>query len=153
MGYNNFEEDLKAGQAIEERVISHMLHLNPDMVFYGFSGTKGYDAHFSVNNIYYKLEIKSDYHTVDTGNIVIEHESRGKPSGITTTQANLWAYAVITKRGLDIYLIPTQVIKGWIEKQLFEREFSGGDVRSNTRLYLFKADKVLKNIKKLEETL
>lgn len=153
MGHYNFKEDLKVAQAVEERVITHLLSLNDNMVFHGFSNNKGYDAHFTVDGIYYKLEIKSDYFANDTGNIVIEHSSRGKDSGIATTQANIWAYVIINKRGLDIYLIPTQIIKKWIEDEQFEREFAGGDVGSNTRLYLFKRDKVLKNIKKLEETL
>ena len=151
MGHYEFHEDLKEAQGIEERVIAHLLSIVPKMQFHGFSGTKGYDAHFTLNNMYYKLEIKSDYSAIDTGNIVIEYASRGKDSGIITTQANLWAYAVITEVGLDIYLVPTSVIRKWISSSLYERKIIGGDIGSNTKLYLFKLCKVAKYMKLLKE--
>lgn len=151
MGYNDFHADLKKAVVIEERVIVHMLQVNPKMVFHGFTGTKGYDAHFSVDNKYYKLEVKSDYYTADTGNIVIEFTSRGKDSGIATTQANLWAYAVITPKGLDIYLLPTSTIKRIIKEELYHNVMTAGDPGSNTKMYVFKLDLVAKYAKKLEE--
>ena len=47
-----------------------------------------------------KIEIKTDYLAHKTGNIAIEYESRGKPSGIATTEADYY-----------IYIIPHALIK------------------------------------------
>ncbi len=143
MGHYDFKEDLKVAQGIEEQIIEYLLDYNKDMVFHGFSNNKGYDAHFSIGDKYYKLEIKSDYFSDETGNIVIEFTSRGKASGIVTTQANLWAYVIITKTGLKLYILPTTTIKSWIDNREYERIFIGGDIGSNTKMYLFKMNKVL----------
>ena len=37
-----------------------------------------------------RLEVKRDFWIGRTGNIAIEYESRGNPSGISTTQAEYW---------------------------------------------------------------
>ena len=39
-----------------------------------------------------KVEVKRDFWTGRTGNIAIEFESRKKPSGILTTQADYWVF-------------------------------------------------------------
>jgi len=38
------------------------------------------------------LEVKRDSWVCKSGNIAIEYESRGKPSGISTTQADYWVH-------------------------------------------------------------
>jgi len=38
------------------------------------------------------IEVKTDRIAHKTGNIFIEYESRGKPSGLATTTANYWIY-------------------------------------------------------------
>jgi hypothetical protein len=38
------------------------------------------------------IEVKCDRIAVKTGNVYIEYESRGKPSGISTSQADYWVY-------------------------------------------------------------
>lgn len=40
------------------------------------------------------VEIKHDYKTCETGNIYLEFESRGKPSGIFTTKANWYLFKI-----------------------------------------------------------
>ncbi len=152
MGHYDFKQDLAEAHEVEERVIVHLNKLNPNMAFHGFSGTKGYDAHFTASGKYYKLEIKSDYSAAETGNIVIEYSSRGKASGILTTEANLWAYSIITPRGLDIYLFPTVVLQTLIKEEKYERSLTGGDPGSNTKMYLFKLKNIAHLAKKLEET-
>ena len=39
-----------------------------------------------------KIEVKFDRMTRKTGNVYIEFESRNKPSGIRTTEADYWVY-------------------------------------------------------------
>ena len=49
-----------------------------------------------------KFEVKSDRLSEKTGNVYIEYESRGKPSGIRTTQADYWVYKVSEKQAIVI---------------------------------------------------
>ena len=60
-----------------------------------------------------KIECKADRLTVKTGNLFLEIESRGKPSGIKVTHAEYQALClVVTKRKKDIWvLIPTKILK------------------------------------------
>jgi hypothetical protein len=41
-----------------------------------------------------KIEVKTDRLTQKTGNVYIEYESRGKPSGIRTSEADFWVYKI-----------------------------------------------------------
>jgi hypothetical protein len=49
-----------------------------------------------------KFEVKSDRLSEKTGNVYIEYESRGKASGIRTTQADYWVYKVSEKQAIVI---------------------------------------------------
>jgi len=42
----------------------------------------------------FKLEVKSDRLAHITGNVFIEIYSRGKPSGLSTTEADYWIYRI-----------------------------------------------------------
>jgi hypothetical protein len=44
-----------------------------------------------------KAEVKTDFMTKNTGNIAVEFESRGKPSGIAVTKADHWAFHISDK--------------------------------------------------------
>lgn len=41
-----------------------------------------------------KIEVKTDFLAQETGNIALEYESRGKPSGISVTEADFYAYCL-----------------------------------------------------------
>ena len=41
-----------------------------------------------------KLEVKTDFKTHKTGNIAIEVECNGKPSGLSTTEADWWLFNI-----------------------------------------------------------
>lgn len=66
----NFKKDLAMGKRAESYV-NHILH-DKDV----------------------KIEVKKDDWTVRSGNIGIEFESRGKPSGIMTTKADYWCHNI-----------------------------------------------------------
>lgn len=68
---NDFKYDLKVGQ-VGEQMLAKILT----------------DA---------KIEVKRDSWICKSGNIAIEFESRGKPSGISTTQADWWCFIVSGK--------------------------------------------------------
>lgn len=52
-----------------------------------------------------KIEVKTDYLAQKTGNIAIEYQSRGKPSGISTTEADYYAYFLPLANFSNIILI------------------------------------------------
>jgi len=69
MEYNSdFRYDLKVGQVAEQALAK---------IFEGK-----------------KVEVKRDRKASLTGNIFVEYESRGKPSGISTTEADYWCFMV-----------------------------------------------------------
>lgn len=70
MDYNNdFKYDLKLGQQ-GETIIAKLLNDST-------------------------IEVKTDFIATRTGNLYIEFMSRGKPSGIATTQAKYWIYIIL----------------------------------------------------------
>lgn len=87
--------------------------------------------HNAVSNS--KIEVKSDRLTETTGNVYIEYESRGKPSGIRTTQSKFWVYK--TSKGTAI-MIETDELKRKLTKLIANKKakmgIKGGD--NNTSL-------------------
>lgn len=74
------------------------------------------------------IEVKRDFKAVETGNIFIEYESRNKPSGISTSQAEWWC---VWLSNSHLILIETRKLKEICRKYLrSSRDVRGGD--SNT---------------------
>ena len=83
---NDFKYDLKIGQ-VGEKMLGQILNSS-------------------------KIEVKRDSWICKSGNIAIEYESRGKPSGISTTQADWWCFIVSGKLNDKIMLlIETEKLK------------------------------------------
>ena len=75
-----------------------------------------------------------------TGNLAIEFKHRGNPSGITTSQADYWDYLLVKQgKALELYNIPTSVLKEKIYRFEFETVVSGGD-DYGSKMYLFNKD-------------
>lgn len=71
-----------------------------------------------------KLEVKYDMMAAETGNIYVEYNSRGKDSGITTTEATHWAFVI---EGIEtVVIIETKRLKVLCRKY-WNRRFKGGD--------------------------
>lgn len=102
MEYNNdFKYDLKVGQVYEKQ-------------FNDLLGSK--------------IEIKRDFRCLETGNIYVEYESRGKRSGISTSEAEYWCYWL---SDFHCMFIKTEKLKDLCRKYLnTNRDKAGGD--SNT---------------------
>ena len=73
---NDFRADLKFGQENEKKIAEKIFNIPIE-----------------------SIEVKEDKIANATGNIFIEYESRGKPSGIATTQADVWFYTVTESPG------------------------------------------------------
>ena len=113
-GYNpKFDLDLSFGQTYEKKL-------------HGLLTEKG------------KIEVKADRMSHKTGNLVIEFESRGKPSGIETTESDYWFYWIV---GLDIgIMVPILKLKELVKNA---RVVSGGD-NGTSRMYLVPVENILK---------
>ena len=97
----NFDLDLKFGQE-KENELQEILHNEP-------------------------LECKCDKRCIDTGNVFVEFEDRGKPSGISITKSTFYAFCLYKKEREKIQiwvLIPTEILKKLMKKYPVK---SGGD--------------------------
>lgn len=96
---NNFEYDLEFGQEGED-IIADMFENK-------------------------KIEVKRDNWVGRTGNIAIEYKSRGKPSGIATTQADYWII-MFSREYQDkfMFIIETQRLK-----EVTKKYFNKGSIK------------------------
>ena len=108
MNYNNdFKYDLKVGQLKEEEL-----------------GTIFNDK---------LIEVKNDLQALNTGNVYVEYHSRGKPSGISTTQSDYYCFAF----GTTFHLIATEDLKARCRKYLnTNRDKAGGDNNTSKGILL-----------------
>tara|TARA_Y100001938_G_C7813215_1_gene292935 strand:+ start:110 stop:472 length:363 start_codon:yes stop_codon:yes gene_type:complete len=95
---NNFRHDLEVGQLAEKALAK---------VFENST-----------------IEVKNDLKAPHTGNLFIEYMSRGKLSGISTTEADFWCFYV-----QDVFMIiPTDKLKEMVEElKDTDAERLGGD--------------------------
>jgi len=73
----------------------------------------------------YKVEVKCDRMAHQTHNIYIEVFSRGKPSGISTTQADYWIF-IIYGTAVSI-ILPTSKIKQLCKELFYGSYVYAGD--------------------------
>jgi len=75
-----------------------------------------------------KIEVKRDFRAMETHNIFVEYESRGKSSGIATSESDWWCYWLSEKH---FVMIEKNELKNLCRKYLgTKRDVKGGD--SNT---------------------
>ena len=112
MEYNSdFRYDLKVGQVAEQALAA---------IFEGK-----------------KVEVKRDRKARLTGNIFVEYESRGKPSGISTSEADYWCFVVEE----TFILLTTQRLKEIVEPlKGTDKERRGGDNNTSVGVLLRIAD-------------
>lgn len=99
---NDFKYDLEVGQ-VAEKILSELLQGK-------------------------KIEVKRDLKAVETGNIFVEYFSRGKPSGLSKSEADYYCYFIKDER---MFIIETSELKRLCRVYLnTNRDRLGGD--SNT---------------------
>lgn len=108
MKYNNdFKYDLKVGQVKEEelgKILSDK-----------------------------RIEVKYDLQALNTGNVYVEYESRGKRSGISTSEAEFYCFAF----GDTFHLIETKLLKSRCRKYInTKRDKRGGDNNTSKGILL-----------------
>jgi len=90
----SFSEDLHTGEAMEQEVLKQIQKKYPQA--YKIEGYfKEYDIY--IPELDKSVEVKKDYKSKYTGNLVIELTFDGKPSALLTTKADFWVFAVPNK--------------------------------------------------------
>lgn len=82
------------------------------------------------------LELKEDFKCKETGNVAVEYYSRGKPSGLRTTQADFYLYKVHNPWAKEYIVVNVDKLKRFIKESFDYRTVTGGDKGSNTKMYL-----------------
>lgn len=125
----SFQSDLKFGRFYENLLLNY-IHEDFDVAEFTspeYQFTE-WDVKISKGNFVCKYEVKADKNTYRTGNVFIEYECAGKPSGISITQADIYAYFVVkSSKQQDCYMIPVKYIKTLIENGEFTKILNSGD--------------------------
>ena len=102
-----------------------------------------------------KIEVKSErYAWQKTGNIAIEYECYGKPSGISATESDYWFHNLcIGDETFATIVFDTNSLKRIISNLDKKRSVSGGD-NNASRMYLLNLQKLFSSdvIKAFKET-
>lgn len=90
-----------------------------------------------------KIEVKSERDMWQrTGNIAIEYESYGKPSGIDATESDYWFHNLCVGEDTFCTLVfNTESLKKIIKNLDYKRSVSGGD-HNASRMYLLNLQKL-----------
>jgi hypothetical protein len=79
------------------------------------------------------IEVKYDLKALETGNVFVEYESRGKPSGIATTQSEWYCFAIAD----TFHFIKTKDLAERCRKYLStRRDIAGGDDNTSKGILL-----------------
>jgi hypothetical protein len=93
-----------------------------------------------------KIEVKTERDKwKSTGNIVIEFESRGRPSGIASTEADYWFHNLAIGNDIIMTLVfPVSNLRSYITKNM-PKMIRGGD-DNTSRMYLISLTDLVKII-------
>lgn len=99
----------------------------------------------------FKVEVKNDRLIHKTGNLFIEFESRGKPSGLSTTTADYWIYRMSE---LDSSItLPVNTLKDVCRLYYKQNKYlkNGGD-ENTSKAFLVPLKELLNDIAEYERT-
>lgn len=128
----SFFKDLKFGHGYEKKALEYFEYTSVEIPQ---GKCKGYD--FILDGTI-KVEVKADRLAQRTGNIAIEYKSRGKPSGLSTTEAYYYIYFVERYSNNECYILPVEILKQLTTNSI---TVMGGDNRSSA-LYLLSLKKI-----------
>lgn len=132
----SFLKDLKFGNIYENKLCTI---LKNDRYVISKGNFKEYDVILYNGDIETKYEVKADRIGYKTGNIVIERECNKNLSGISTTEADFYAYFIIKDDNFELYVIPVDEIRKVINEKKYAKIVKGGDNR-NSELFIFKKE-------------
>ena len=119
-----FCADLALGKAYESLLLEYIEH---DSVIFSPPRCKGWDLIMTYGDNSVKWEVKADRLAFKTGNVAIEIACNGVPSGITSTEADFYAYFIVQPfNDPTLYIIPTDKLKDLTANPEYRR-VKGGD--------------------------
>jgi len=145
MANYDFQKDLSVAKKTESEVADILRTL------YGAKrldteNTNKYDMLVEMKGEKITIEVKEDFLCENTGNVGLEFECRGKPSGIAVSQADFYIYKIHTKDfGVQFVVFKTFILKEMVAKKLYFRIVNGGDEGSNSMNYLFRYNEFVKH--------
>lgn len=144
MGNYDFKKDLKVAQSTEFEVGELIQDTYDNMQVLDFNNDGRYDIRVRIDDEIITIEVKEDFMCEKTGNVSLEFESRGKPSGISVSEADYYVYKIHRLGKLFYVFIRTRYLKEAISNHEYHRVVNGGDRGSNTMNYLFKYEKFIR---------
>jgi len=136
-GSYNFKEDVLKGEKGEETIKNMLVSMG--FVFIRYNKDNKFDLLMSYNNRFITYEIKTDIYPKKTGNLVVEFECRGKPSGIAVTEADY--FVTYFSHLNEIWNIKTSILRELINQYNPPISKKSGDKESNTKLYLIEKER------------
>ena len=133
--WNRLHQQLPIGKEGERKVAEDLIELG-----YKINQTEGkhnYDLSATTKSgRLVKIEVKTDLLAHITGNVGIEFKQNGKPSGIQTTESDIWCWYI---KGINqIYYFETSTVKSFIDKELHHMKKE----TINSHYYLISLDKI-----------
>lgn len=117
MAFNNFKQDLAQSEIGVNKLVAHLKSKGVTDV--ELCDTKEYDvAYTTANNKRITLEVKEDFRYTQTGNVAIEYEQRGKPTGISVSSADYYVY----KLSENFYSIKCSTLKENLKQSVKTKE-------------------------------
>jgi len=131
---NTFEQDLKTGQMIEDDVLALIKRKYPQ-AFRIEGYCKAYDIFVPESS--HGIEVKQDYKSKYTGNIVVEVRMNGKLSALSTTLAHYWVFVTHYKYA---FIKPERIKDCIVQNNLDMKTFTSRGDTSSKDAYLIKED-------------
>jgi len=142
MGNYNFNKDLPIAKETERKVAALLEQMGFTVL--DDNDTNAYDIRVLYDTDELKIEVKEDFKCQETGNVAVETFCRGKPSGLSVTQAQIYAYVIHKGDGITLALTHVDDIKDAIANNNYRgRVDDCGDAGSGTVNYLFRLEKFL----------
>lgn len=135
---SQFQESLVEGQRAEQSVLDILKAKYPTAFI-----IKGYCKEYDIfiPEISKGYEVKKDYKSKYTGNLVIEVEMFNKPSALMTTKAHYWVFVTQDEY---IFIKPERIKDCIIQNNLPQRQFIGNGDTEPKKAYLVKKDLIMK---------
>ena len=127
---NKFKKDLQEGNNGEKIIMLYLFCQG--MKFISYNNDYKYDIKMfsEKRNEEVLFEVKTDVYPKDTGNIAIEIRYKGKPSGISHTEADWFIYWYRDILFNNVWMIKVSDLKSLIKKSNFKIVNGGDDNQS-----------------------
>lgn len=141
----NFSEDLNIAKKTEKEISKKLTEwYDIKTIKFGDNSDGDLYCYFPKTDEKEWVEIKEDFKTKETGNAVLEFESRGKSSGIEATKAKYWIYKIHNTDGVEYWAFTRKGLNNLKNSKSHIRIVSGGDKGSNTKMYLYRFHEFIK---------